>query len=165
MTLGEKIKEGRKQCIFSQEQLAEKMSVSRSAVAKWETDKGLPDIDNLKLLSKTLNVSLDYLLDDGESMEQMVVRESYDINKYGKGSKTKIKDKIIKERFPDDEIYPLISKYKPNKKGYFFSFFLRTKSLRLPAKISYFQYSQSRAPLRSSTFFEGFMPIAARQSV
>ena len=37
MTLGEKIKEARKQCGFSQEQLAEKLAVSRSAVAKWES--------------------------------------------------------------------------------------------------------------------------------
>lgn len=62
MTLGEKIKEARKQCGLSQEQLAEKMSVSRSAIAKWETDKGLPDIDNLKALAGFLNVSVDYLL-------------------------------------------------------------------------------------------------------
>ena len=47
MNLGEKIREARKRCGFSQEQLAEKMSVSRSAVAKWETDKGLPDVGNL----------------------------------------------------------------------------------------------------------------------
>ena len=47
MTLGEKIKEARKAAGLSQEQFAEKMNVSRSAVAKWETDKGLPDIGNL----------------------------------------------------------------------------------------------------------------------
>ena len=38
MKLGEKIKEARKQCGLSQEQLAEKMTVSRSAVAKWEAN-------------------------------------------------------------------------------------------------------------------------------
>ena len=37
MTLGEKIKDARKQAGLSQEQFAEKMNVSRSAVAKWET--------------------------------------------------------------------------------------------------------------------------------
>lgn len=47
MTLGEKIREARRRCGFSQEQLAEKLSVSRSAIAKWETDKGLPDVGNL----------------------------------------------------------------------------------------------------------------------
>ena len=52
MTLGEKIRESRRKCGLSQEQLADKMSVSRSAVAKWETDKGLPDVGNLKLLGQ-----------------------------------------------------------------------------------------------------------------
>ena len=116
MTLGEKIREARKQCMFSQEQLAEKMSVSRSAVAKWETDKGLPDIDNLRMIAKTLNVTVDYLLDDGENVVEMVVREPYDISKYGKVRKKKLKDRLMKEKFPHDEIYPLIAKYKPDKK-------------------------------------------------
>lgn len=116
MTLGEKIKEARRQCKLSQEQLAEKMSVSRSAIAKWETDKGLPDIDNLKIISKTLNVSLDFLLDNGESVEQMVVREAYDLNKYGKGRKKKLKDMAIREHFPDYEIHTLLPKYKAGKK-------------------------------------------------
>lgn len=42
MTLGEKLKEARKQAGLSQEQLSEKLGVSRSAVAKWETDNGIP---------------------------------------------------------------------------------------------------------------------------
>ena len=84
MTLGEKIKDARKQCGLSQEQLAEKMSVSRSAIAKWETDKGLPDIDNLKALVGFLNVSVDYLLDDGERIDELVTREAYDLASYGK---------------------------------------------------------------------------------
>lgn len=62
MTLGEKLKEARKQAGLSQEQLAEKLGISRSAVAKWETDKGIPDVDNLKALSGLLSVSIDYLL-------------------------------------------------------------------------------------------------------
>ena len=75
MTLGEKIREARRKCGLSQEQLAEKMSVSRSAVAKWETDKGLPDVGNLKLLGQLLHTSLDRLLDDGEETEESVIRE------------------------------------------------------------------------------------------
>ena len=59
MTLGEKIREARRKCSLSQEQLAEKMSVSRSAIAKWETDKGLPDVGNLKVLAREkIGVSL-----------------------------------------------------------------------------------------------------------
>ncbi len=42
MTFGEKLKEARKNAGFSQEELADKMSVSRSAVAKWETDITYP---------------------------------------------------------------------------------------------------------------------------
>ena len=75
MTLGEKIREARRKCGLSQEQLADKMSVSRSAIAKWETDKGLPDVGNLKLLGQLLNTSLDRLLDDGEEADGSVIRE------------------------------------------------------------------------------------------
>ena len=115
MTLGEKIKEARKQSGLSQEQLAEKMSVSRSAIAKWETDKGLPDIDNLKALAGFLNVSVDYLLDDGERIDELVTREAYDLASYGKGSKKKKKDRVIREKFPDAEIYTLLGNLKLTK--------------------------------------------------
>ena len=115
MTLGEKIKEARKQCGLSQEQLAEKMSVSRSAIAKWETDKGLPDIDHLKALAGFLNVSVDYLLDDGERIDELVTREAYDLASYGKGSKKKKKDRVIREKFPDVEIHTLLGNLKLTK--------------------------------------------------
>lgn len=91
MKLGEKIKEARKQCGLSQEQLAEKMAVSRSAVAKWEANNGLPDVDNLKALAQLLNVSVDYLLDDGEVIDEVVMREPYNLSDYGKGIKKKEK--------------------------------------------------------------------------
>ena len=64
MTFGEKLKEARQKAGLSQEQLSEKLHVSRSAVAKWETGKGMPDIENLKAAAQLLNVSIDYLLDD-----------------------------------------------------------------------------------------------------
>ena len=115
MTLGEKIKEARKQCGLSQEQLAEKMSVSRSAIAKWETDKGLPDIDNLKALAGFLNVSVDYLLDDEERIDELVTREAYDLASYGKGSKKKKKDRVIREKFPDAEIHTLLGNLRLTK--------------------------------------------------
>ena len=115
MTLGEKIKDARKQCGLSQEQLAEKMSVSRSAIAKWETDKGLPDIDNLKALAGFLNVSVDYLLDDEERIDELVTREAYDLASYGKGSKKKKKDRVIREKFPDAEIHALLGNLRLTK--------------------------------------------------
>ena len=115
MTLGEKIKEARKQCGLSQEQLAEKMAVSRSAVAKWEANNGLPDIDNLKALAQLLNVSIDYLLDDGEVIDEVVMREPYNLSDYGKGIKKKKKDRVIRERFPDAEIHTLLGNLKLSK--------------------------------------------------
>ena len=115
MTLGEKIKEARKQCGLSQEQLAEKMTVSRSAVAKWEANNGLPDVDNLKALAQLLNVSVDYLLDDGEAIDELVMREPYNLSEYGKGIKKKKKDRVIREKFPDAEIHTLLSKLKLTK--------------------------------------------------
>ena len=115
MTLGEKIKDARKQCGLSQEQLAEKMSISRSAIAKWETDKGLPDIANLKALAGFLNVSVDYLLDDEERIDELVTREAYDLASYGKGSKKKKKDRVIREKFPDAEIHTLLGNLRLTK--------------------------------------------------
>lgn len=115
MTLGEKIKEARKQCGLSQEQLAEKMAVSRSAVAKWEANNGLPDVDNLKTLASLLSVSIDYLLDNGEPIDSGVIREPYNLSDYGKGSKKKKKDRVIREKYPDAEIHTLIGKAKLTK--------------------------------------------------
>lgn len=115
MTLGEKIKEARKQCGLSQEQLAEKMAVSRSAVAKWEANNGLPDVDNLKALAQLLNVSIDYLLDDGEVIDEVVMREPYNLSDYGKDIKKKKKDRVIREKFPDAEIHTLLGNLKLTK--------------------------------------------------
>ena len=68
MTFGEKLRNARKESGLSQEQFAEKMNVSRSAVAKWETDKGMPDITNLMAMSQLLNVSVDYLISDEDEI-------------------------------------------------------------------------------------------------
>lgn len=110
MTLGEKIRAARKQCGLSQEQLAEKMSVSRSAIAKWETDKGLPDVGNLKILARLLNVSVDYLLDEAEATQMPVIREPYHLAAYGRGCKKVKKDRVVREKFPEAKIYTLFGR-------------------------------------------------------
>lgn len=110
MTLGEKIAKARKENGLSQEAMAEKLCVSRSAVAKWETDKGMPDVTNLKTIARLLNVSVDYLLDDGEMLDVQVIREPYDLSKYGKGIRKRKKDRVIKEKFPDAQIHTLLGK-------------------------------------------------------
>ena len=64
MTLGEKIKLQRKKHDMSQRDMAERLFVSRQAVSKWEADKGIPDIENLRQIAALFNISLDYLVND-----------------------------------------------------------------------------------------------------
>ena len=61
MKLGRFISSRRKLMGLTQEELAAKIGVSKSAIAKWETDGGLPDRDNLKKISEVMNVSVDEL--------------------------------------------------------------------------------------------------------
>lgn len=58
MTLGERIVHYRKRQGLSQEQLSQRLGVSRQSVSKWERDESLPEADKLPLLAKTLGVSL-----------------------------------------------------------------------------------------------------------
>lgn len=113
MNMGEKIREARKIQGLSQEQLAEKLSVSRSAVAKWETGKGLPDVGNLKMLSRLLHISVDHLLDE----EEVVIREAYDPDAWGYGCKKVRKDRFLRSRFPDAAIYTLLGRREPPAPG------------------------------------------------
>ena len=63
MNFGAKLKLLRTQKGLTQELLAEELHVSRSAIAKWESNNGIPEISNLKQISQVLNVSLDELFD------------------------------------------------------------------------------------------------------
>lgn len=64
MTLGEKLKILLKENNMSQEDLAEKLEVSRQAVGKWTNNKGTPEIEKIIQISNMFGVSLDYLLKD-----------------------------------------------------------------------------------------------------
>ena len=70
MTFAEKLKSIRKQAGMSQEQLAEKLSVSRQAVTKWETDAGIPDIENIMAISALFDISIDELLSNERGMKR-----------------------------------------------------------------------------------------------
>ena len=61
----------RKKSGLSQEQLAEKLGLSRQAVSKWERAEPSPDTDNLICLAKIYNVSLDDLLNSDQSVEEI----------------------------------------------------------------------------------------------
>lgn len=123
MTFGEKLREARKRAGLTQEQLAEKLLVSRPAVTKWEADRGMPDTGNLRQLSRLLNVSIDYLLDGGESLDLSVMREEINLGDYNYTRKRKgrwskkagKKDMAVRERYPDAEIHGLLGKQIPTR--------------------------------------------------
>lgn len=80
----------RKEHNLSQEQLAEKLNVSRQTISNWENGKFYPDIDGLVNLSKCFNVSLDILLSNDDKVLDYL-KESTDIVK----SNRKILNAII----------------------------------------------------------------------
>ncbi|MDE5859026.1 MAG: helix-turn-helix domain-containing protein [Oscillospiraceae bacterium] len=70
MILADKIIDLRKKSGMSQEELAEKMNVSRQAVSKWEGAQSVPDLDKILALSEIFGVSTDYLLKDDFETEE-----------------------------------------------------------------------------------------------
>ena len=64
-----KLQELRKQKGYTQEQLAEKLHVSRTAVSKWESGRGYPNLESLKAISKLFSITVDELLSGEELME------------------------------------------------------------------------------------------------
>lgn len=66
MNLNQKIIQLRNDKKWSQEDLAEKINVSRQSVSKWESGQAKPDLDKIVALSEIFNVSTDYLLKDEE---------------------------------------------------------------------------------------------------
>ena len=70
MSLGQFIAVRRKRMAMTQEELAKQMNVSKSAIAKWETDGGFPDRDNLYHLAEIIGVSVN-------DMHQMIRSKDY----------------------------------------------------------------------------------------
>ena len=69
MTIGNRIIALRKAQQFSQEEIADKIGVSRQSVSKWETDACAPDAYNLIALAKVLNTSVEYIVTGTASAE------------------------------------------------------------------------------------------------
>lgn len=71
MNFGDKLKQYRLREGLSQEQLAEKIGVSRQAITKWETKRGLPDVENMIILAELFKLTLDELvLDEVKKQEE-----------------------------------------------------------------------------------------------
>ena len=73
MNLSKKIYELRKAHGMSQEQLAEKLNVSRQSISKWESGESSPEIERLIELSDVFDVSTDYLLKSSE-VDELTIR-------------------------------------------------------------------------------------------
>ena len=78
MILADKIVEQRKKNGWSQEELAEKMDVSRQSISKWESAQSVPDMGRIVHLSQIFGVSTDYLLKDELEQESLVEYQESD---------------------------------------------------------------------------------------
>ncbi len=74
MNIGERIQKLRKENGYSQEQLAERLNLSRQTISKWELNQSSPDLDILVRLSELFEVSTDYLI-KGTTEDQEVFNE------------------------------------------------------------------------------------------
>ncbi|MBO7302799.1 MAG: helix-turn-helix transcriptional regulator, partial [Clostridia bacterium] len=66
MEFNEKLQELRKQKGLTQEELAQKLYVSRTAISKWESGRGYPSIDSLKSIARFFSITVDELLSSDE---------------------------------------------------------------------------------------------------
>ena len=67
MTFGDQLSKARKEKEFTQEELAEKLNLSRQTILRWEKNQVFPDISNLKAVAQVLDVSFDYLLGEDKT--------------------------------------------------------------------------------------------------
>ena len=86
MELGKQIKMHRQEAHLSQEELANRVYVSRQTISNWENDKSYPDVNSLVLLSEIFQISLDNLIKgDIEVMKDVIQKgEIEKMNRYGK---------------------------------------------------------------------------------
>lgn len=82
MRFSEKLSKQRKNNNLSQEQLADRLGVSRQAVSKWESGSSYPDMDKIIQISKILNCTLEDLLDDGTIKGNIESKKNVNINNY-----------------------------------------------------------------------------------
>lgn len=98
MTFADKVLALRKKSGLSQEELAEKMDVSRQAISRWEMGLAMPDASNLLQLSKLFNVTTDYLINDEYSSDEdipIVKNKEASLNKEMKKVSAMIKSTLI----------------------------------------------------------------------
>ncbi|PWL50409.1 MAG: XRE family transcriptional regulator [Clostridiales bacterium] len=111
MSLGSSLFHARKRCGLSQENVAEKLGVSRQTVSKWETDETVPDIRQSKKMAVLYKVSLDELIDFDMDIKE--IQEAIDKTRKETEEKVDWSNAWGKK-------YPILLKYKNmvNPSGY-----------------------------------------------
>ncbi|AZP03974.1 helix-turn-helix domain-containing protein [Jeotgalibaca ciconiae] len=77
MTIGERIKEARKEKGMTQQELAQQLNISRSAISNWEIGRNYPDIQMIVSISNLLDVSLDQLLKGDEAVVKKIADDTH----------------------------------------------------------------------------------------
>ena len=75
MDLGNRIKAEREKLDMSQDELAQKMDISRQAISKWETGNSYPDIEKILKLSQIFNLTLDELVKGDKNFQDNLIKE------------------------------------------------------------------------------------------
>jgi len=96
MTTAETLLKLRKDNNFSQDKMAEKLFVTRQAVSRWENGETVPNIDTLKIISKTFGVPINKILGQPQNTTCQVCGSPLDDNCYSRESDGTINDKYCK---------------------------------------------------------------------
>lgn len=106
MELGIKISQARREQGITQVELAEKMSVTRQTVSRWESGAAYPDIEKVVDIAKILHVSCDYLLMTDSNKNESPINEN-DVNQTSSTTVTRLlatlEGKTVRMSFYDDE--------------------------------------------------------------
>lgn len=99
-TIGENIAYFRKKSKLTQEELAEKLSVTSQAVSKWERDTSYPDINGMQALAKTLGVTVDELINGEQILPQINEAPKDQIDRRIVLIEVQANDTTVTARFP-----------------------------------------------------------------
>ena len=99
-TIGENISYFRKKNKLTQEELAEKLSVTSQAVSKWECDTSYPDITGMQALAKTLGVTIDELINGEQILPQINEAPKDQIDRRIVLIEVQASDTTVTARFP-----------------------------------------------------------------
>ncbi len=151
MNIGERIQNLRKDAGMSQEQLGEKLGVSRQAVSKWETGESLPELDKIILIAQVFGVTTDELLrgNDPEGKDPYGGEGHQGESGGGEGWQTPFTDADGFETGPFAPIFRLAK-----RKGYIAGYYYMGIGALMGLMVLFFW-------IASSSMFSGFPPVGS----